>query len=147
MKRALIFLSLLAIAGSAVAENYLLSTPNTSLCLTAEVGKPLYFRYYGSRAEVDDIRAAGRMLKYDAYPAFGTLCDAPYAALVKQHDGDNATKFAVEKVEQTTLEELTRVSVWLRDIVHPNLAVKVNYSAFNDCDIIKINTVYFYEGK
>ena len=149
MKKLFMLLSLLAMAVAANAKEnfYLLSTPNTTLCLSAEVGKPLYFRYYGSRAEVDDIRAAGRMLKYDAYPAFGTLCDAPYAALVKQHDGDNATKFAVEKVEQTTLEELTRVSVWLRDIVHPNLAVKVNYSAYNDCDIIKINTEYFNEGK
>ena len=79
MKKLFMLLSLLAMAVAANAKEnfYLLSTPNTTLCLSAEVGKPLYFRYYGSRAEVDDIRPAGRMLKYDAYPAVGTLCDAP----------------------------------------------------------------------
>lgn len=147
MKRLLFTLCLLVTAGYAMAENYLLSTPNTTLCLTAEAGKPLYFRYYGSKAELTDISATGRMLKYDAYPAFGTRCETPYAALVKQHDGDNAVKFVVDNVEQSNSGNLSTLSVWLCDVAHPNLKVKVNYSAYNDCDIVKMNTEYFNNGK
>ena len=100
MNRLLTTILLLATFGTAVAKDYTLSTPNTTIILSAEQGKQLYFRYYGAKAEASDVRAAGRMMKYDAYPAFGTRCDAPYASLVKQHDGDNATKFVVEKIEK-----------------------------------------------
>ena len=147
MKRLFIAAFLTLAALTTTAKDYLLSTPNTSLILSAEVGKPLYFRYYGSSAEVSDIRSAGRMVKYDAYPAFGTRCDAPFAALVKQSDGDNATKFVVDKVEQSTADHLTTLSVWLRDVAHPNLVVKVNYSAYDDCDVVKMNSEYFNHGK
>ena len=92
-----LLLALVAIANVASAKDYVLSTPNTSLILSAETGKTLYFRYYGSKASASEIRATGRMLRYDAYPVFGTACDRPYAALVKQHDGDNAAKMVVEK--------------------------------------------------
>jgi alpha-galactosidase len=148
MKKLLTTLCLLVgLVAAAEAKDYQISTPNTTIVLSAEVGKPLYFRYYGSSAEVSDIRSAGRMVKYDAYPAFGTRCDAPFAALVKQSDGDNATKFIVDKVEQSTADHLTTLSVWLRDVAHPNLVVKVNYSAYDDCDVVKMNSEYFNHGK
>ena len=132
MNRLLTTILLLATFGTAVAKDYMLSTPNTTIILSAEQGKQLYFRYYGAKAEAADVRAAGRMMKYDAYPAFGTRCDAPYASLVKQHDGDNATKFVVEKVEKVDGNHLSTLSFWLSDVAHPNLVVKVNYSAYND---------------
>lgn len=147
MKRLLISILLLASLGTAVAKDYTLSTPTTTIILSAEEGKQLYFRYYGAKAEASDVRAAGRMLKYDAYPAFGTRCDAPYASLVKQHDGDNATKFVVDKVEQCSGSPVSTLSFWLKDVAHPNLVVKVNYAAYDDCDIIKMNTEYFNNGK
>ena len=147
MNRLLTTILLLATFGTAAAKDYTLSTPNTTIILSAEQGKQLYFRYYGAKAEAADVRAAGRMMKYDAYPAFGTRCDAPYASLVKQHDGDNATKFVVEKVEKVDGNHLSTLSFWLSDVAHPNLVVKVNYSAYNDCDVVKINTEYFNNGK
>ena len=105
------------------------------------------FRYYGSRAEAEDIRAAGRMLKYEAYPAFGTHCERPFASLVKQADGDNAVKFVVEKVVEGENNSVKSLSFHLRDVAHPTLLVKVNYSAYSDCDIIKMNAEYINEGK
>ncbi len=147
MNRLLTTILLLATFGTAVAKDYTLSTPTTTIILSAEQGKQLYFRYYGAKAEASDVRAAGRMLKYDAYPAFGTRCDAPYASLVKQHDGDNATKFVVDKVEQCSGSPVSTLSFWLKDVAHPNLVVKVNYAAYDDCDIIKMNTEYFNNGK
>ena len=147
MKKTLLALSAILLAVSAQAKDYAISTPNTTLIVSADTGKQLNFRYYGSRAEVSDVRAAGRMLKHDAYPAYGTHCDDPYASLVKQSDGDNAVKFVVEKVEEGKVDGLSKLTISLRDVAHPTLAVKLNYSAYSDCDIIKMNTEYINEGK
>ena len=75
------------LAFSAQAKNYSLSTPNSTLIITADEGKPLYFRYYGSRAEVSDIFAAGRTVKQEAYPIYGTHCDKPFASLASEAKG------------------------------------------------------------
>ena len=147
MKRLFIAALLTLAALTSNAKDYTLSTPNTSVILSAKEGEPLYFRYYGSKATAADLRAAGRMVKYDAYPAFGTRCDAPFAALVKQNNGDNSSKFVVERVEQTTADHLTTLSFYLKDVAHENLVVKVNYAAYDDCDVVKINTEYFNNGK
>ena len=147
MKKTLFLIGAIAISLVAQAKDYAISTPNTSLIVSAVENKLLYFRYYGSRAEVDDVRAAGRMLKYDAYPAYGTHCDSPFASLVKQYDGDNAVKLLVEKVEQSNNNGISKLTVSLRDVAHPTLLVKVNYSAYSDCDIVKMNTEYINESK
>ena len=55
MKR--ILLTILAVAMSVLAmsaRDYVLSTPNNTLVLTAKTGEPLYFRYYGTKAELTD---------------------------------------------------------------------------------------------
>ena len=147
MKRLFIAAFAVIAAITATAKDYVLNTPNTSLIITAVQEKPLYFRYYGSKADAADIRAAGRMVKYQAYPAFGTNCSAPYAALVKQANGDNSSKLVVEKSELTTAGHITTLSVWLKDVAHENLVIKVNYAAYDDCDIVKMNTEYFNNGK
>ena len=147
MKRLFTATLLVLVALTATAKDYVLNTPNTSLILSAKEGETLYFRYYGSKATAADVRAAGRMVKYNAYPAFGTRCETPYAALIKQNNGDNSTKFVVDKVEQTTADHLTTLSVWLKDVAHENLVVKVNYAAYDDCDVVKLSTEYFNNGK
>ena len=148
MKRFLISLSAVALVFSANAKDYAISTPNSTLIISAEEGKAPMFRYYGSRAEVSDVRGAGRMINgQEAYPAFGTRCDKPFASLVKQHDGDNAVKLVVEKVVESKEDNISTLSFLLRDVAHPTLAVKLNYSAYSDCDIVKMNTEYINEGK
>ena len=147
MKRLFIAAFAVIAALTATAKDYVLNTPNTSLILTVVKDKPLYFRYYGSKADCADISAAGRMVKYQAYPAFGTSCSAPYAALVKQANGDNSASLVVEKSELTTEGHITTLSVWLKDVAHENLVIKVNYAAYDDCDIVKINAEYFNNGK
>lgn len=148
MKRFLISLSAVALVFSANAKDYAISTPNSTLIISADEGKAPMFRYYGSRAEVSDVRGAGRMINgQEAYPAFGTRCDRPFASLVKQHDGDNAVKLVVEKVVESKEGNISTLSFLLRDVAHPTLAVKLNYSAYSDCDIVKMNTEYINEGK
>ena len=148
MKRFILLLSAVALAFSANAKDYALSTPNSTIIISAEEGKAPMFRYYGSRAEVSDVHSAGRMINgQEAYPAFGTRCDKPFASLVKQHDGDNAVKLVVEKVVERKEGNISTLSFLLRDVAHPTLAVKLNYLAYSDCDIVKINTEYINEGK
>ena len=101
MKKVFLFLGVLFSAVSVQAKDYALSTPNSTLIISAESGKTLYLRYYGSRADVADVHNAGRMLKYDAFPAYGTDCDKPFASLVMLYDGDSETKVVVEKVERS----------------------------------------------
>ena len=72
MKKTLILLGAIVMVFAANAKSYSISTPNSTLVVTADEGKPLYFRYYGARAEVSDIFAAGRTVKQEAYPAYGT---------------------------------------------------------------------------
>ena len=148
MKKALLFLGALALVWSAQAKDYSISTPNSTMIISASEGNAPLFLYYGSRAEVSDVKAAGRTLsKQEAYPAYGTHCDQPFASLVKQHDGDNAVKLVVESVSEKKEGNITTLSLLLRDVAHPTLAVKLNYSAYSDCDIIKMNAEYINEGK
>ena len=148
MKKALLFLGALALVWSAQAKDYSISTPNSTMIISASEGNAPLFLYYGSRAEVSDVRAAGRTLsKQEAYPAYGTHCDQPFASLVKQHDGDNVVKLVVESVSEKKEGNITTLSLLLRDVAHPTLAVKLNYSAYSDCDIIKMSTEYINEGK
>ena len=147
MKKTLFTLCSLLLIVAVQAKDYSISTPNTTLILSATEGKELKFNYYGTRAEVEDLRAAGRLLNYSAYHAWGTQCALPYASLVKQHDGDNAVKLVVESVKQTNEGGINTLSFHLRDVAHPALLVKVNYSAYTDCDIVKMNTEYINEGK
>ena len=51
MKKTFLLLSLLSCSFVAKAENYLLSTPNTSLVITADKGEKSLFQYYGVRLE------------------------------------------------------------------------------------------------
>lgn len=148
MKKTLLFISAMLMAITAQAKDYALSTPNSTLIISATEGKAPYFLYYGSRADISDVKASGRAIsKQEAYPAYGTHCDKPFASLVKQHDGDNAVKLVVEKVTESVNGSLNTLSILLRDVAHPALAVKLNYSAYSDCDIVKMNAEYINEGK
>lgn len=148
MRKILFVLSAVLLAISAEAKEYSLSTPNSTLIISATEGEVPYFLYYGSRVEVGDVKASGRALsKQEAYPAYGTYCHKPFASLIKQFDGDNAVKLIVKKVTESTNGNLTTLSILLRDVAHPTLAVKLNYSAYSDLDIVKMNTEYINEGK
>ena len=123
MKKVLLLIGAIAISFAAQAKDYALSTPNSTIIISASEGTAPYFLYYGSRAEISDVKAAGRALsKQEAYPAYGTRCDRPFASLVKQHDGDNAVKLVVEKVTESKEGNITTLSILLRDVAHPTLA-------------------------
>ena len=83
MKKTLLIIGTVLMALSAQAKDYAISTPNTTLIISAKEGGTPYFRYYGSRAEVDEVKASGRALvKQEAYPAYGTYCHKPRNAAI-----------------------------------------------------------------
>ena len=137
---------LLAIAACAMGKDYSVSTPNSTLVLTAETGKPLYFRYYGARASLNDIFSSYRAMKTEAFRAFGTHCAEPHACLIKHAEGDNATNLVVESVAATEDDTMQHLTVTLKDTAHP-FAVVLHYDAFKDCDIMKFSAEYVNEGK
>lgn len=140
-------LALLSAAAVAVhAGNYSISTPNSTLVLTADEGKPLYFRYYGTKASLGDVFSSYRAMKYDAYRSFGTRCNLPYACLVKHSDGDNATNLVVKGVECRENDTMSSLVVTLADTAHP-LKVILYYDAYKDCDVMKFHAEYVNEGR
>ena len=147
MKRILVTIAttLLAVA-SLAAKDYKVSTPNSMLVLTAEEGQPLYFRYYGIKADMTDVFSSYRAMKYEAFRAFGTHCSLPSACIIKHSDGDNATKLVVESVEETSTDTQNILTVTLKEIARP-LKVKLYYKAYRDCDVIKMSAEYINEGK
>lgn len=137
---------MLAAYGTGTCKDYSISTPGSTLVLTAETGKPLYFRYYGTRASLDDVFASHRATKVQAFRAFGTHCDMSHACLIKHADGDNATNLVVENVEQTEDAQMTRLTVVLKDTAHP-FALCLHYDAYKDCDVMKFWAEYNNNGK
>ena len=137
---------LLAATASGECKNYTISTPNSTLVMTADAGKPLYFRYYGARASLDEVFLSYRSMKVEAFRAFGTHCDLTHACLIKHADGDNATNLVVESVEQTSDATLSRLTFTLRDTAHP-FAVRLHYDAYKDCDVMKFYAEYINNGK
>ena len=144
-KLLLLAISLLMSIGS-FAENYTLSTPNNTLIIEATKGKTAKFRYYGTTATLEEAKALGKAMKYDAFHAFGNHTELPYAALVKFADGDNAVNLVVDEVEQTKNGHITTLCIVLKDTLHP-FRLKLYYSAYDDCDVIKFSTEYINDGK
>ena len=133
-------------AATLAGKDYRLSTPNSMLVLTAKEGEPLYFRYYGIKADLTDVFSSYRAMKYEAFRAFGTHCSLPSACIIKHADGDNATKLVVDKVEETSTETMNILTVTLKEVARP-FKVKLYYKAYKDCDVIKMSAEYINDGK
>ena len=128
------------------AENYTLSTPNNTLIIEATKGKTAKFRYYGSTATLDEAKALGKAMKVDAFHVFGINTHQPYAAAIKFADGDTAVNMVVDSVEQTEEGGITTLCITLCDTVHP-FSIKLYYSAYEDCDVMKFSAEYINNGK
>ncbi len=135
----------LAAIGS-FAENYTLSTPHNTLIIEAAEGKVPMLRYYGSKMTLDEAETIGKAVKYEAFHAFGNRTDHPFAALVKFADGDNVVNLVVDGVEQNKNGNLTTLCITLKDTLHP-FRLKLFYSAYDDCDVMKFSSEYINDGK
>ena len=101
MKKFLLSLVALMCLGSAVAENYEISTKNTTLLLSTAIGKRVEFIYYGPKVnKVDEIFNTSSQIYWNAYPCFGTNCTCEHALAVTHANGDASLELATYEVKQ-----------------------------------------------
>lgn len=132
------FLLLFMSVGTIHGENYLISTQNTSLLITAENGQKPKYQYYGSRIEPTDIQGifdAGLALDVDAYPAFGVNTANEKAIAVMHNDGNMTLDLAVTGVQQRTDKDGEITEITMKDKVYP-FVVKQFFKAYKGTDII-----------
>lgn len=95
MKRFILSLVALVCAASAVAENYEITTKNTTLLLRASEGRRVEFVYYGPKVnKVDEIFNTSSQIGWNAYPCFGINCTCEHALAVTHANGDVSLELA-----------------------------------------------------
>ena len=120
------------------AQDYLISTPNTSLLLTAKPGEAARIHYYGTRIEKDRIQQiydAGLALRSESYPAFGIHSYNDKAIQVTHVDGNMSLEMVVESVKQYEVPEAEITEIMLKDKVYP-FFIKQCYKAYKNSDVI-----------
>lgn len=130
-------LSVFMVFGSpAWAEDYLVSTPKTSLLISAEKGKKCYFQYYGPRVEkAADIFVSGNALWGNSYPTFGLSEGTEHALAVTFADGSLSVDLCVESVKQYATSDGSVTQVNLVDSVCP-IAVSQYFKSYNGTDVM-----------
>lgn len=135
MKRSIAYLLSLCLT-PAWAGNYLVSTPHTSLVVTADNGKAPLFQFYGSKvSNAQEVFDAGMALKRPSYPAFGLHTNGEKAISIQQPDGNMTLDLVVDHVEQTTDNEGRLLRIVMRDKVYPVKVTQV-FKAYNQTDVI-----------
>ncbi len=112
-------------------KDVLLSTPNTSLLLSAPQDQELKIVYYGDKiqpGEIDDVYNSGVALNRPAYPVFGVGCDAECALMVTHPDGNMSLEMVVADVSREEQPDAQLTTITMKDKVYP-FEVKVVYKA------------------
>lgn len=138
-KRVFSLLSSCYVVGCLFAQNILISTPTTSLVLSAPEKGELKYIYYGAKLSDRDFQTIGSLNKgkYAAYPVYGLNCPSEVALAVKHNDGNMTLQLEVVKVESSHQDEANLTIISLKDKVYP-FYVKMYYKAYQDTDIIEI---------
>lgn len=136
-KRIQTLAGLCLLAGGLFAQNVCVSTPKTSLLLSAPEGGELRILYYGQKLSDADLKTFEGERGIDAaYPVYGLTCITETALSVQHADGNMTLQMAVENVATNTTDKGTETVIRLKDKVYP-FYVNVCYRAYNDVDIIE----------
>ena len=120
------------------AKDYLISTPNTSLLITATPGEKSKCQYYGSRISEQDIQGvydSGLVFGVESYPVFGLNTPGERAMAVAHPDGNMSLDLVVEQVYQYVSDEAEVTEVCMKDKVYP-FVLKQLFKAYKGTDII-----------
>lgn len=131
-----------------LGQNILISTPKTSMVLSAPVNGDLKFLYYGSKLSDTDYQTicSTEKSKISAYPVYGLNCSSEIALAVQHSDGNMSLQMEVADVETSHQEGADLTVVSLKDKVYP-FYVKVCYKAYQDVDIIETWTEISHKEK
>lgn len=138
--RKYLFALMLATPGLAFADNYLISTSNTSMLLEGNKGETLSFLYYGDKVEndeVEQVKASGLCQYSDVYPAFGFGYNPEPALTVMLPNGEMTLQLVLDNTETHAEKNYEVTSFTLKDKIHP-VFVKLNYKAYKNVDIIEM---------
>jgi Alpha-galactosidase len=121
------------------ARNVLISTPATSLVLSAPEKGELKYIYYGARlSEIDFCTIADTEKAVCAvYPVYGLNCPSETVLAVKHSDGNMTLQLEIVKIEKSCLDKAELTVISLKDKIYP-FYVKMYYKAYQDVDIIEI---------
>ncbi len=147
MKKFLLFL-FAAVSLTVWADDIVISTPNTSLLLTADEGDVPRFLYYGPRltaAEAAQFRATGAAER-TVYPVFGIECMGETALQVCHADGNLSLDMAVTSIDSEETPDASLTYITLRDKVYP-FQVKLCYKAMKQSDVIETWTEISHQEK
>lgn len=137
------------LSSSLFAQDYLASTPNTSLLIKATPGETVKIQYYGSKIENSDIQGiydAGMVFNADSYPAFGLHTMGEKAIAATQPDGNMSLDLKIEQVKQYPTKDGEVTEILLKDKVYP-FEIKQYYKAYQGTDIISTWIEIMNNGK
>lgn len=136
--RICLFTMLLFVTGDLAAQNIHLSTPRTSLVLSAPAGGELKYVYYGSKLTENDCREVynAPTMQHGAYPVYGMNCPGESALAVTHADGNMTLQMEVAGTEIKNTDGAVTAVIKLKDKVYP-FSVNVCYKAYSDVDIIE----------
>ena len=139
MKNLFLLVCLYCFSGYLSAQSILISTPKTSLLLSAPIDGELKYVYYGVRLSDMDVRTMEKTeeSKFLAYPVYGLNCPSESALAVKHSDGNMTLQLKVVKVDVSRQNKTELTTILLKDKVYP-FYVKMCYRAYQDVDMIEI---------
>ena len=130
-------------------KDVLVSTPNTSILLSAPQNGELKIVYYGERIDqeqIPQIYNAGIHFNKPAYPVFGIECRDEAALQVKHADGNLSLDLVVSGVNTQSLKDANLTQITLKDKVYP-FQVNVMYKAYTNTDFIETWTEISHQEK
>ena len=147
-KRITLLISLCCLVNYLFAQDIILSTPNTSIMLSAPIGGELKYLYYGNKLTDVDSQTISNTEKgtFFAYPVYGLNCPFETALAVKHADGNITLQMEVASVEEINQDEALLIFITLKDKIYP-FYVKVCYRAYKDVDIIETWTEISHREK
>lgn len=128
----------LLISAPLLSKDYLISTPRTSLLITANEGEKSKMQYYGvsiTPVQIQKIYDAGLAFEADSYPAFGLQTVGEKAVAITHADGNMSLDLGVDNVKQYGIDDGEILEVLLKDKIYP-VWVKQCYKAYKGTDII-----------
>lgn len=121
------------------AQDYLVSTPHTSLLINATPGKVARIHYYGTKIEqsqIPQIYDTKLIFDQESYPVFGIKSALDEAAMQVTHsDGNMSLGLVVKEVKQYRVKEAYVTEIIMQDSIYPFM-IKQYYKAYNNSDII-----------
>lgn len=130
-------------------KEVIVSTPNTSLLLSAPEQGELKIMYYGEKITPDQVQQiydAGISYNKPAYPVFGIECRDEAALQVKHADGNLSLEMVVTDVRTTPSSDANLTQITLKDKIYP-FEIKVMYKAYTQSDVIETWTEISHEEK